>query len=256
MELRELKSLSELKLCEGVQLLVWGEATPEVTAASLRAAVHAGALVVGAFGGAELLGFCFGFPSYVDGRVGMHSHLLAVVPQARGRGLGRALKWFQRDWCLARGIACVTWTFDPLQAKNARLNLEHLGAFARDYLPDFYGTLGGTLNGPLPTDRLLAEWPLDAPQVVALAAGEARPGVGRPPCAVLLKRADGDPHHADCAQEEQVWLELPTAVSPATDFERALRWRSAVREIMHPLFARGYRATRFVAGGYVLERPG
>lgn len=255
MELRELASVSELRQCERVQLLVWGERTPEVTTATFRAAVHAGALVAGAFEGGELLGFAFGFPSYVDARVGLHAHLLAVLPQARGRGVGRALKWFQRDWCLARGLERVTWTFDPLQAKNAKLNLEHLGAYARHYLPDFYGPLGGSLNGDLPSDRLLAEWPLDAPQVAALAAGEARPAATKPSVAALVKNAGGEPEPRDVGEEGRVWLELPPAIAPQIDPEHALRWRLALRGAMQPLLKRGFRATRFVAGGYVLEKP-
>jgi len=255
-ELREVVSVSELRQCEQVQLLVWGEATPEVTTASFRAAVHAGALVAGAFEGGELLGFAFGFPSFVDARVGLHAHLLAVLPQARGRGVGRALKWFQRDWCLARGITRVTWTFDPLQAKNAKLNLEHLGARARHYLPDFYGPLGGRLNGDLPTDRLLAEWPLDAPHVVALAAGETRPVATKPSVIALLKDAAGEPELRDPGGEAgRVWLELPPGIAPQSDVERTLRWRLALRGAMQPLLTQGFQATRFVAGGYVLEKP-
>lgn len=254
MELRELKGVAELRQCEAVQLSVWGEPTPEVTTATFRAAVHAGALVAGAFEGGELLGFTFGFPSYVDARVGLHAHLLAVLPQARGRGLGRALKWFQRDWCLARGLERVTWTFDPLQAKNAKLNLEHLGAYARHYLPDFYGPLGGSLNGDLPSDRLLAEWPLNADHVAALAAGAGRPEVDKPPVAALTRDGAGDPLLREVADADRVWLELPPSVSPVTDFEHALRWRLALRAAMQPPLERGFRATRFVAGGYVLEK--
>jgi chorismate synthase len=254
-ELRELASVSELRQCERVQLRVWGEPTPEVTTATFRAAVHAGALVAGAFEGGELLGFAFGFPSYVDTRVGMHAHLLAVLPQARGRGLGRALKWFQRDWCLARGLERITWTFDPLQAKNAKLNLEHLGAHARHYLPDFYGPLGGSLNGDLPSDRLLAEWPLRAPHVAALAAGEARPAASKPSVAALVKDAAGEPQPRDVGGEGRVWLELPAAIAPQSDPEGALRWRLALRSVMQLLLKRGFQATRFVAGGYVLGKP-
>ena len=253
MELRELESVAELKDCEQVQLLVWGEPVPEVNAALFRATLHAGALVVGAFEEDELLGFAFGFPSYVDARVGFHSHLLAVLPKARGRGLGKSLKWFQRDWCLARGISQMTWTFDPLQAKNARLNLEHLGAHIRHYHPDFYGALGGALNGDLPTDRVVAEWPLNAPHVAALAAGTVRPGAAKPPETGLVCGPDGEPQLCE-VKGERVWLELPPHISPQKDFAHVHRWRLALRAALRPPLERGYSASRFVAGGYVLER--
>ncbi len=255
--LRELKSVAELRGCEAVQCEVWGEPVPEVNVALFRATQHAGALVAGAFEGETLLGFVYGFPSYVEERVGQHSHLLAVLPEARGRGVGQALKWFQRDWCLTRGISQITWTFDPLRAKNANLNLEHLGAFVRHYEVDFYGTLGGALNGALPTDRLVAEWPLEAAHVRALAAGERRPTVEKPTHIGLVRGEDGAPQvfTVDAPIDApRVWLELPPQISPETDFAYALRWRLALREAMVPLLERGYRATRFVAGGYVLEK--
>jgi chorismate synthase len=269
MELRELVSVEALRLCEEVQQRVWGTA-PEVTTASLRAAVHAGALVAGALENGKLLGFAYGFPSFVGGRVGLHSHMLAVLPEARGRGLGQALKWFQRDWCLAHGIELVTWTFDPLRAPNARLNLEHLGASVAHYYPDFYGTLGDALSGDLPSDRVVAEWVLASARVAALAAGERPEVTERPEVAGLTVVADGEPQLGDVQAGDiqigdvqlgeaqaaaRVWLELPLHIDPAHDFDRVLRWRLALRVVMVPLLSAGYRATRFVAGGYVLERP-
>ena len=95
----------------------------------------------------------------------LHSHMLAIAPAHRDRGLGFALKLAQREDALARGIRIMRWTFDPLTAKNAYFNLHRLGATARMYIPDFYGRLCSTLQGGLPTDRLLAEWRLDTDRV-------------------------------------------------------------------------------------------
>lgn len=251
MHFRELVTHADLLACERVQCAVWGESVPEASASLLRAAQHAGALVAGAFVGEGLVGMVYAFPSFVGGQVGQHSHLLAVLPEARGRGVGRALKWFQRRWCLERGVTFVTWTFDPLRAKNARLNLEHLGASAREYLPDFYGPLGGPLNGDLPSDRLLAEWTLKSAHVVGLAEGKMRPEAGKP-TAVLLENRGGEPLLHSNVVEKRVWLELPPTFAPETDPAHALRWRLALREALAAPLAAGYRATRFVAGGYVL----
>ncbi len=252
MHLRELTTHADLFACERVQCVVWGEPVPEASAPLLRAAQHAGALVAGAFSGERLVGMVYGFPSFVGGRVGQHSHLLAVLPEARGQGVGQALKWFQRRWCLERGVTHVTWTFDPLRAKNARLNLEHLGASAQEYLPDFYGPLGGPLNGTLPSDRLLAEWSLESPHVAALARGESRPKTDKP-TDVRLENCGGEPLLHPNVMEKQIWLELPPTFVPETDPEHALRWRLALREALAAPLAVGYRASRFVAGGYVLE---
>ncbi len=258
LELRDLGESGALRACEGVQREVWGGSELEITPASyLKAAVHAGGLVAGAFQKGEMLGFVFGFPSYTASetgsanqtrmQLGQHSHLLAVRPHARGQGVGQALKWFQRAWCLGRGVSVVTWTFDPLQAKNARFNLEHLGASAVRYYPDFYGTLHDELNGELPSDRLLAEWPLNAPHVVALADSAPQLEVdarGRPVQTPLRGQ-----------NAQAVHLELPPHFDPQSDPARALEWRLALRQTMHPLMERGYRAMRFVGGGYLLEPP-
>lgn len=259
MTLRELESVADLRACEALQLRVWGEPTPEVTVATFRAVTHAGGLVAGAFEEGALLGFVFAFPSFVAGRVGQHSHLLAVAPPARGRGVGRALKWFQRAWCLERGVDLVTWTFDPLQARNAKLNLEHLGAHGCSYLTDFYGVLGGPLNGALPSDRLLAAWPLRAEHVAALAAGRPRPPALKPPLTLLAADSAGEPQlYRDVLSAPEggaLWLELPRTVAPTSAAAHALRWRLALREVLRPALEQGYRVGRFVANGYLLERP-
>lgn len=91
----------------------------------------------------------------------LHSHMLAVAARYQNCGLGVALKLAQRKEALLRGIRHMRWTFDPLMAKNAFFNLQRLGATSRTYIPDFYGRLSSALQGGLPSDRLLAEWPLE-----------------------------------------------------------------------------------------------
>lgn len=181
-EIRPLLTVETCRQAERIQAEVWGTDDLEVVPSSLlRAAHHAGGMVVGAFRGDAMVAFAYGFVALPHGRgmrgAGLHSHMLAVVPAARGLGVGQALKWFQRDWCLERELAWVTWTFDPLQARNARLNLEHLGAVAVEYLPDFYGPMTGPLGGDQPSDRLLASWDLASDRVATRAARwEARRG--------------------------------------------------------------------------------
>ncbi len=100
----------------------------------------------------------------------LHSHMLAVRESHRNRGLGAQLKWEQRSEAISRGIHHMEWTFDPLQIKNAFLNIHRLGAVAREYRVNFYGVSSSRLQGGLPTDRLLAEWGLDSPRVEAIVA--------------------------------------------------------------------------------------
>jgi predicted GNAT superfamily acetyltransferase len=98
----------------------------------------------------------------------LHSHMLAVRPSHRNRGIGAQLKWEQRRDALARGVRRMEWTFDPLEIKNAYLNIHRLGAFACEYRVDFYGVSSSRLQGGLPTDRLLAVWELDSQRVTAI----------------------------------------------------------------------------------------
>jgi predicted GNAT superfamily acetyltransferase len=111
------------------------------------------------------VGFAMSLPGYRDGRAYMHSHMLAVREQYRNAGVGRRLKLAQRADALARGIDRMEWTFDPLEIKNAHLNIARLGAISRRYRPDFYGHSTSPLQGGLPTDRLVAEWWLRSPRV-------------------------------------------------------------------------------------------
>lgn len=173
--IRELESIAELKRSEDFQTEVWGENDKPDNADILLAIQHEGGLVAGAFHEGRMLGFLFGFPtSRPDVQ---HSHRLAVHPDSRGLGLGLKLKWFQRDWCLARGISLIRWTYDPLRRINAGLNITRLGATAGTYYEDYYGEMEG-INAGVASDRLLAEWHLNAPEVADRAGRQpARPAV-------------------------------------------------------------------------------
>jgi len=180
--LRDLAGMTEFAAAEALQRDVWGAGDKEDPADLMMVIAAEGGLVAGAFQGAHLLGYVFGFPTRKPGV--QHSHRLAVRAEARGTGLGLALKWYQRDWCLARGITMVRWTYDPLRAVNAGLNIHRLGARASTYCCDYYGAMAG-INQGAPSDRLLVEWQIDSDQVAACAAG--RPGLA-PDAAASARR--------------------------------------------------------------------
>ncbi len=168
--IRDLQGIREFREAEELQRAVWGADDLPEAADLLLALQEEGALVAGAHLDGRMIGYVFGFPTRDPGV--QHSHRLAVLPEARGLNLGARLKWYQRDWCLTRGIRLVRWTYDPIRRINAGLNIGVLGAIARTYRADCYGEMQG-INAGLPSDRLLVEWHLDSAAVAARAAGKA-----------------------------------------------------------------------------------
>jgi predicted GNAT superfamily acetyltransferase len=122
----------------------------------------------------ELIGFALAIPGMRNGHCYLHSQMLAVRQQYRNGGLGRRMKLYQREDALARGFELMEWTFDPLEIKNAYLNIEKLGAIARRYNVNQYGITSSPLQGGLPTDRLIAEWWMKSKRVEAVLADAPR----------------------------------------------------------------------------------
>ena len=173
--LRRCHGIEELRACVALQKEVWNFTDAELI--PLRMFVVAdkvGGQVMGAFDGDVMVGFALSVPGTRTGHVYLHSHMLAVRKDHRISGLGRRLKLLQREDALARGIELIEWTFDPLEIKNAYLNLEKLGAIARRYNINQYGITSSPLQGGLPSDRLIAEWWLKSKRVeTLLQAGKA-----------------------------------------------------------------------------------
>jgi len=167
--IRKCDSMEELQACVALQKEVWN--FDDVDLVPLRMFVVSrkiGGQIIGAFDGDDLVGFAFSIPGTRSGHAYLHSHMLAVRNSWRNHGLGRRLKLAQRDDALARGFDLIEWTFDPLEIKNAHLNLARLGAITRRYSINHYGYSSSPLQGGLPTDRLVAEWWLRSRRVVTL----------------------------------------------------------------------------------------
>ena len=167
--IRKCESIEEFKACVALQKEVWN--FDDVDLVPLRLFVvgqKIGGQIIGAFNDAELVGFAFSVPGARGGRSYLHSHMLAVRDSFRNYGLGRRMKLAQRSDALKRGFELIEWTFDPLEIKNAHLNLVRLGAVARRYSVNHYGESSSPLQGGLPTDRLVAEWWLKSNRVVNL----------------------------------------------------------------------------------------
>jgi predicted GNAT superfamily acetyltransferase len=175
-EIRPLTTLEQFERCVVLQLEVWGYSDGDIVPRRVFViAQRIGGQVIGAFDGDTIIGFAMALPGYRDGYPYLHSHMLAVLSEYRNAGLGRRLKLAQRDDAIARGFNLMEWTYDPLEIKNAHLNIARLGAISRRYQPDFYGPSSSPLQGGLPTDRLYAEWWLNSPRVVNLLNGKPQP---------------------------------------------------------------------------------
>lgn len=170
-QIRHCHGLDEFKSCYRLQQRVWGETELDVPLPLFVVAAETGGQVLGAFDGEKMVGFTLAVTGYREDSVFLHSHMTAVLEAYRDRGIGRRLKRFQREDALNRGIGLVEWTFDPLEVKNAYLNLMRLGAIARRYVPNCYGLTSSPLHSGMPTDRLVAEWWLESPRVETLLDG-------------------------------------------------------------------------------------
>src|SRR3954462_3952935 len=177
-ELRGCHGIEDFRACVALQKEVWNFTDAELV--PLRMFVVAdkvGGQVMGAFEGNTLVGFALSVPGTRSGHIYLHSHMLAVRKDHRNTGLGRQLKMMQREEALARGLELIEWPFDPLEIKNASLNIEKLGAIARRYNINQYGYTSSPLQGGLPTDRLVAEWWLKSKRVTGLLQKGIKPPV-------------------------------------------------------------------------------
>jgi predicted GNAT superfamily acetyltransferase len=219
---RKCAGIDEFQRCVALQKEIWGEEDIEVEPATLFVvAAETGGQVLGAFDGDRLIGFTLALVGFTNGTVFLHSHMTGVHGEYRDRGVGRALKLFQREEALGRGIRLIVWTFDPLETRNGHFNLNRLGAIARKYLPNLYGVTTSPLHLGLPTDRLWAEWQLDSGRVVA-AVSE------------LAKEPESCPATIEIPAELERWKESNMAA--------VAKVQAHIREEFMSWFARGYAA--------------
>jgi predicted GNAT superfamily acetyltransferase len=254
---RPVSSLAELSTLDRLLAGIWEDSEGSLlTTDLLRALAKSGNYVAGAFDGGTLIGASVAFFA-APGERELHSHIAGVAPSAAGRHVGFALKQHQRAWALQRGISTVSWTYDPLVARNAHFNLTKLAAVPTEYLPNFYGVMHDRINGDDESDRLLVRWDLAAPAVVAAGAGRPRRCV-RPATATLaLGRSAAGRPVPGLTRGETVAVAVPEDVESLRGSAPGLAkdWRVAVRDTLGVLLADGLRFAGFDRDGwYVLTR--
>ena len=256
-EIRTLVGIAEQEYAREIFDEVWpSDEGTQITANLLQAMVHNGTYVSGVFVEGQIVGAAFAFPSVDEERhLHLHSHMAAVKENFRDRSIGSTLKWHQRAWALEHGYQVITWTFDPLVRRNARLNLVKLGIQVFDYFPDFYGDLPDALNTGDPTDRAIARWDLLSDHV--LAAARFR-NLEKPPdeIPVALSLVEGRPiHHEVDSKTSQVLCYIPSDIIEirSQSNELALEWRLALRAELHPRLLSNWHISGFTQdGAYVV----
>ena len=251
--IRDLESIADLGRMESVEQEVWKLTDRDVTPVTLLVACkEAGAILIGAFLRDTLIGFAFAFPAWEHGQLSVHSHMLAVLPQYRDLNLGYKLKLAQRDRALAMGIRRMTWTFDPLQSRNAHFNFTKAGVVSNRYKVDLYGRDSSSMLHQNGTDRLWVTWAMASERVNSRL--QSRGNASRPEAPVLLKCGAGErPEKTDIAgvlPGGRALVEIPANILGLEERDPGLawEWRLATRWAFTELLQRGFFVADFFRG--------
>lgn len=214
---------------------IWGGSA--MPAELLRALATAHGYVAAAYEGDRLVGACAGF-FHAPAERALHSHVAGVSAETAGRGVGFALKVHQRAWALRHGLDTITWTYDPLVARNAYFNLVKLAARPAEYLPNFYGAMPDAINRGDESDRVLVRWSLRDPRVASACWG---------------RTTDLDPVRKDAGRLVTVPVPADIETLRTTDPAAARRWRAAVRDGLLPALSGGGAVVGFSRDGYLVR---
>ncbi len=269
--IRPFASIDEFRECVRFQEETWGKGFSDLVAvAILKVSQRLGGIAAGAYDAeGELAGFVFGMTGVQEGQIVHWSDMLAVRAELEDAGLGTRLKAYQRDELISRGVLRMHWTFDPLEAKNAHLNLNKLGAVAGEYVRDMYGQTDSPLHRGIGTDRFVATWAMDSPRVTQrLVEGRAGPdpGADRGAQRTFAVQREGGldlPGEPDLAiDDDRLLVPIPQSIQAVRDasLEAALRWRTATRSVLSTYLERGFEAREIYKrdgyGEYLLVSEG
>lgn len=242
-EVIEMKVLDQMVDMHAANILivkVWGIGNG-ISPYLLMAHTQVGGIVVGAFLMEKLVGVSYGFPGITEVQeLFLYSHLLAIDPDYRDLQIGTELKCFQAEIARKKGYRTIRWTFDPLESRNANLNIHKLGATSNAYKVNFYGDMKDALNAGTPTDRLLIDW-----QINRTGSREGRSLDHYQPVALIgLSETNSFPICKKWTYVEStlVSVPIPSNIQELKQElpELAKHWRLCVREMLMHYFQRGY----------------
>jgi predicted GNAT superfamily acetyltransferase len=269
---RDLKGFDEFRQLKVVEKEVWGMAEEDSIPLTLAIACKAsGNIFVGAFDKEKLVGFAFGFLGREHGQTTIHSHMLAVLDSYRHLDLGSRLKQAQRERAMGMGVHEMTWTFDPLQSRNAHFNLAKLGVVSDTYKVDFYGPETSSVLHRNGTDRLWVRWVLNSRRVRDRLAGRTARTETLDALKLLAPlvrfNGDGRPARADLGESlsrQRVSIEIPGEILEVerADMGLAREWREATRWAFREAIKAGFFVAEFCRsirgqqgpGAYLLQR--
>lgn len=248
--LRPLRSQDDYQQCEEVERETWGQDFSECVPGSiLMISQKVGGVAAGAFDSdGRLVGMVYGLTGPRQGRLVHWSHMLAVRNELRGRGLGRELKMYQRRVVLEKGAESMLWTYDPLVARNAALNINRLGARPVEYIRDLYGPdTASELHSGLGTDRFVVEWRLEREPPTGTEDLHAWSSA-----AVINRTPEADLHVDSLEPRDAPFLriEVPSDIQQIKrdDPEAGGRWRASTRLAFETCFSEGYVIEGFDVG--------
>ncbi len=257
-KIHPITTLTDLRKCHDIQRITWGFTDLMVFPyTQLISAAHNGGVLLGAYDGANLVGFLFGYLGMSGTKLYLFSQRMGVLPSYQSMGIGTKLKLAQRNQMLRQGIDLIVWTYDPLLGKNAMLNVEKLGGFVRHYARDIYGAVNNPLQVGLSTDRFLVEWELMSNRVrERIRSTKSRPLakdwlVENKYPLVNYVTWEGNlprPIATELELDDDVLLvQIPSDLNfiKKIDLGAARGWRESTRDIFETYFQRGYVATGF-----------
>jgi len=230
-QVRELDNLQDQDFGRNIFDITWSmDAGTEITPNLLQAMVHSGSYLSGAFIDNKIVGAAFAFPA-TNGGLHLHSHMTAVLPEFRDKGVGYALKIDQWNWAKKKNYSHLSWTFDPLVRRNAKLNIAKLGVDISAYHPNFYGDMPDALNAGDESDRLMVSWrtDIDAPKAREL----------------ITKPETGD-----------ILIEIPEDIVAirSKNQSESMKWRRQVREQFLAAFEKNGKVVGFSANNEYVVR--
>jgi predicted GNAT superfamily acetyltransferase len=249
-EIRLLRSFDEFRQCERIQKQVWGAlgASREIMAVTQKY----GGAVLGTIVKGRVVGFLYAFLARYHGRLIHWSHMMAVEAGFRDRGFGLRMKLYHRKLALERGLKSICWTYDPLQSRNAWLNLARLGAGVDEYVPDCYGHFPSLLEKGLASDRLVVDWRIASARVRERLRGKIpRIGPSLPRVNETRLTAGGFPENCVVRlrlTHPRLLVEIPARTDEMRSraLSLARRWRLETRRIFDRYLSAGYRVENFL----------